>query len=109
MSSRQFWLSGALQWLIQSGIQLCRTGARQRIYAFILAVLESDSFDPHSQCDWTINEPQAKKDGLELSVIDVVSGHKPTTGFNEKDASLIKFGGELFPKHLSRSQPMHVS
>jgi 4-carboxymuconolactone decarboxylase len=53
-----------------------------------------------SQYDWTMNEPEARKDGLEASVIDVVSGHKPTTGLTEKDASLIELGRELFSKHV---------
>jgi 4-carboxymuconolactone decarboxylase len=53
-----------------------------------------------SQVDWTMNELEAGKDGLEPSVIDVVSGHKPTTGLGEKDASLIEFGRELFSKHV---------
>jgi 4-carboxymuconolactone decarboxylase len=53
-----------------------------------------------SQYDWTINELEARKDGLESSVIDVVSGHKPTTGLTEKDTSLIEFGRELFSKHV---------
>jgi 4-carboxymuconolactone decarboxylase len=53
-----------------------------------------------SQYDWTMNEVEAGKDGLEPSVIDVVSKHKPTTGLTEKDASLIEFGRELFSRHV---------
>jgi hypothetical protein len=53
-----------------------------------------------SQYDWTMNELEAGKDGLEPSVIEVVMGRKPTTGLMEKDASLIEFGRELFSKHV---------
>jgi 4-carboxymuconolactone decarboxylase len=53
-----------------------------------------------SQYDWTMNELEAEKDGLEPSVIDVVREHKPTTGLMEKDASLIDLGRELFSKHV---------
>ena len=53
-----------------------------------------------SQYDWTMNELEARKDGVESSVIDVISGHRPTTGLTDKDASLIEFGRELFSKHV---------
>jgi len=53
-----------------------------------------------SQYDWTVNELEARKDGLEPSVIDVVNGRKATTGLPEKDASLIELGRELFAKHV---------
>jgi len=53
-----------------------------------------------SRYDWTMNEPEAVKDGLEPSVIDVVRDKKSTTGLTEKDASLIEFGRELFSKHV---------
>jgi len=63
--------------------------------AILISAREHDS-----NYDWTINEQEARKDGLEPSVIDVVGGHKPTTGLAEKDAGLIEFGRELFSKHM---------
>ena len=53
-----------------------------------------------SNYDWTVNEQEARKDGLEPSVIDVVREHKPTTGLTEKDAGLVEFGREVFSKHV---------
>ena len=63
--------------------------------AILISAREHDS-----QYDWTMNELEAGKDGLEPSVIDVVRNRKPTTGLTEKDASLIEFGRELFAKHV---------
>ena len=63
--------------------------------AILISAREQDS-----TYDWTMNEQEARKDGLEPSVIDVVREHKPTSGLAEKDASLIEFGRELFSKHV---------
>jgi 4-carboxymuconolactone decarboxylase len=52
-----------------------------------------------SQYDWTVNELAAVKDGLEPKVIDVIRNREPTAALNEKDASLIEFGRQLFDKH----------
>jgi 4-carboxymuconolactone decarboxylase len=70
-------------------------GRRTIDVAILVSAREHDS-----QYDWTINEPAAVKDGLEPKVIDVIRDRKPTTGLNEKDASLIDFGRELFGKHV---------
>jgi 4-carboxymuconolactone decarboxylase len=63
--------------------------------AILISAREHDS-----SYDWTMNELQARKDGLEPSVIDVVRERKATTGLAEKDAGLIEFGRELFSKHV---------
>ncbi len=63
--------------------------------AILISAREHDSI-----YDWTMNEPEARKDGLEPSVIDVVRQHKSTAGLTEKDAALIEFGRELFSKHM---------
>ncbi|HTT05442.1 MAG TPA: hypothetical protein VMF64_09140 [Steroidobacteraceae bacterium] len=52
-----------------------------------------------SAYDWTVNELAAMKDGLAAKVIDVIRKREPTTGLDEKDASLIELGRELFDKH----------
>jgi 4-carboxymuconolactone decarboxylase len=52
------------------------------------------------QYDWTMNEPAARKDGLDPAVIDVVRLRRPLTGLGEKEAILIQFGRELFGKHF---------
>ena len=51
------------------------------------------------QYDWTMNEPAARKDGLDAAVIDVVRLRKPITGLREEEAVLIQFGRELFGQH----------
>jgi 4-carboxymuconolactone decarboxylase len=51
------------------------------------------------QYDWTMNEPLARKDGLDPAVIDAVRLRKPLTGLGDKEATLIQFGRELFGKH----------
>jgi len=63
--------------------------------AILISAREHDS-----NYDWTMNEQQARKDGLEASVIDVVRENKPTRGLAEKDAGLIEFGRELFSEHM---------
>jgi len=64
-----------------------------------LAILIS-AREHHSIYDWTMNEQQARKDGLEPAVIDVVREHNPTTGLAEKDAALIEFGRDVLSKHM---------
>jgi 4-carboxymuconolactone decarboxylase len=68
-----------------------------------LAVLVS-AREHDSQYDWTINELAALKDGLEPDVIDVIRNRKPSGSLEEKDASLVEFGRELFAKHTVNSE-----
>ena len=63
--------------------------------AILISAREHDS-----NYDWTVNEQQARKDGLEPAVINVLRERKSTTGLAEKDAGLIEFGRELFSKHM---------
>jgi 4-carboxymuconolactone decarboxylase len=51
------------------------------------------------QYDWTMNEPTARKDGLEPMIIDIVRDRKPLTELGEKETAIIEFGRELFGKH----------
>jgi len=64
-----------------------------------LAILVS-AREHDSKYDWTMNELEAGKDGLEPAVVAAVWDRKPTAGLTEKDASLIEFGRELFSKHV---------
>jgi 4-carboxymuconolactone decarboxylase len=52
-----------------------------------------------AQYDWTLNEPAARKDGLDPAIIDIVRLRRPLAGLGEKEAILIQFGRELFGKH----------
>ena len=63
--------------------------------AILISAREHDS-----NYDWTMNEQEARKDGLGASVIDVVREHKATTGLAEKDSGIIEFGREIFSKHV---------
>jgi 4-carboxymuconolactone decarboxylase len=51
------------------------------------------------QYDWTMNESLARRDGLSPAVIDVVRHRRPLTGLEEKEATLIQFGRELFGQY----------
>lgn len=53
----------------------------------------------HSQYEWTMAEPAARKDGLEASIIEIVRDRKPVTGLGEKEAAMILFCRELFGDH----------
>jgi hypothetical protein len=53
----------------------------------------------NQQYDWTMTEVAAQRDGVSMSVIDVIRSHKPTAGVGEKEATLIDFGRELFGRH----------
>ena len=74
---------------------LASVSSRDIDLAILISAREHDSI-----YDWTVNEPEARKDGLEPSLIEVVRERKPTTALAEKDAGLIEFGRELFSKHV---------
>ncbi|MBI4887905.1 MAG: hypothetical protein HY824_12490 [Acidobacteria bacterium] len=50
----------------------------------------------NSQYQWTSHEPTALKVGLEQNVIDVVKYRRSVDGLGEKEATIIRFGRELF-------------
>jgi 4-carboxymuconolactone decarboxylase len=66
--------------------------------AILVSAREHDSL-----YDWTMNELEAGKDGLEPAVVAAVWDRKATASLTEKDASLIEFGRELFSKHVVAS------
>jgi len=51
------------------------------------------------QVEWTFHELEARKQGLEPAIIDVVRYRKPATGLGEKEAAIIQAGRELIGKH----------
>lgn len=53
----------------------------------------------NQQYDWTMTDVAAQRDGVSMSVIDVIRSHTPTAGVGEKEATLIDFGRELFGRH----------
>jgi len=46
--------------------------------------------------EWNAHEPSALKAGIDAKVIDVVRYRRPLDGLNEKDASVIRLGRQLF-------------
>lgn len=49
-----------------------------------------------SAFEWAAHEPEALKEGLPQAVIDIVKHRKPVDGLPEKEATIIRFGRELF-------------
>jgi 4-carboxymuconolactone decarboxylase len=49
--------------------------------------------------EWTGHEPAGRRAGLEPAVIDVVKFKRPTTGLQEKDATVIELGRALLREH----------
>jgi 4-carboxymuconolactone decarboxylase len=48
------------------------------------------------QFEWAAHSPQALREGVDQSIIDVVKYDKELTGLGEKDAMAVRFGRELF-------------
>lgn len=59
----------------------------------LIAAREMDS-----RFEWAAHEPEALKEGLPQSVIDVVKHKRPTDGLPEAEATVITFGRQLFQK-----------
>jgi len=51
-----------------------------------------------SRFEWAAHEPEALKEGLPQAVIDIVKHRKPVDGLPEKEATIIRFGRELFER-----------
>ena len=79
-----------------AGVQTldARVGTRVMTLAILVTAHEHDA-----QYEWTVNEPAARKAGVEPSLVEVVRLRKPPTGLAEKDAIVIEFGRDLFRKH----------
>lgn len=49
-----------------------------------------------SRFEWAAHEPEALKEGLAQSIIDVVKHRRPSDGLPEPEATVIAFGRQLF-------------
>jgi 4-carboxymuconolactone decarboxylase len=67
---------------------------RVREIAILTTAREMDS-----QFEWCAHEPEALKEGIERSVIDVIKHRKPTASLDETDAAIIELGRQLFRDH----------
>jgi len=52
--------------------------------------------ETNSQYQWTSHEPTARKVGVEPEIIDIVKYRRSADGLGEKEATIIRFGRELF-------------
>jgi 4-carboxymuconolactone decarboxylase len=46
--------------------------------------------------EWNGHEPSALKAGIDAKVIDIVRNNRSLDGLNEKDATVIRFGRQMF-------------
>jgi 4-carboxymuconolactone decarboxylase len=67
---------------------------RVREIAILTTAREMDS-----QFEWCAHEPEALKEGVEPTVIDVIKHRKSTAGLSETDAAVIELGRQLFRDH----------
>jgi 4-carboxymuconolactone decarboxylase len=67
---------------------------RVREIAILTTAREMDS-----QFEWVAHEPEALKEGVEQSVIDVIKHRKSTAGLAETEAAVIELGRQLFHDH----------
>ena len=73
----------------QSGIS-----PRIREIAILITAREMDS-----QFEWIAHEPEALKEGVAQSVIDVIKHRKSTAGLDEADAIVIELGRQIWRDH----------
>jgi 4-carboxymuconolactone decarboxylase len=64
---------------------------RVREIAILTTAREMDS-----QFEWAAHEPEARKEGVEGRVIDVIKHRMPTAGLEETDATVIELGRQIF-------------
>jgi 4-carboxymuconolactone decarboxylase len=64
---------------------------RTRELAILVACRETNY-----NLEWNGHEPSALKAGIDAKVIDVVRQGRPLDGLNEKDATVVRFGREIF-------------
>jgi 4-carboxymuconolactone decarboxylase len=67
---------------------------RVREIAILTTAREMDS-----QFEWAAHEPEARKEGVEERVIDVIKHRMPTAGLDESDAIVIELGRQIFRDH----------
>ena len=64
---------------------------RVREIAILTTAREMDS-----QFEWAAHEPEARKEGVEGRVIDVIKHRMPSAGLEETDATVIELGRQIF-------------
>jgi len=74
-------------------------GRRLMELAILVTARELDQ-----QVEWTLHEPEARKQGLEPAIIDIVRNRKPAAGLGAKETAVIQVGRELIGKHHVSSE-----
>jgi len=86
------------------------SGVAQALLDLHNAAITGGTLDPHTRelaimvacretnynLEWNGHEPSALKAGIDAKVIDVVRNNRPLDGLNEKDATVIRFGRQMF-------------
>jgi len=57
-----------------------------------------------SQFEWVAHEPEALKEGVPQTVIDIIKYRRSTTGIDETDALIIELGRQLWRDHKLSSE-----
>ena len=78
----------------QSGIS-----PRIREIAILITAREMDS-----QFEWVAHEPEALKEGVPENVIDVIKHRKSTAGLDDRDATVIELGRQVWKDHKVSSE-----
>jgi 4-carboxymuconolactone decarboxylase len=68
--------------------------ARLREIAILTAAREADS-----QFEWVQHEAIALREGVAPEIIEVIRHRKPVTGLDDKDATVIAFGRQVYGDH----------
>ncbi len=74
-------------------------GRRLTELAIIAAARESEQ-----NFEWTLHAEEALRQGLEMSIVDVVRYKKPVTGLGDKETAIITVGREMTQKHNVSSE-----
>ena len=86
------------------------SGVGQALLDLHNAAVTGGTLDPHTRelailvacretnynLEWNGHEASGLKAGIDAGVIDVVRNNRPLTGLDEKDATVIRFGRQLF-------------
>ena len=101
-----------------AGVRLYSPKASEHLYALNQYLRFHSGFTPRvreiailttaremdSQFEWAAHEPEALKEGVEPSVIDVIKYRKPTTALSETEATVIELGRQLWRDHKVTSE-----
>jgi 4-carboxymuconolactone decarboxylase len=73
--------------------------ARMREIAILTTAREMDS-----QFEWVAHEPEALKEGVAQSVVDVIKHRRSIAGLDEADAVVIELGRQIWREHKLGSE-----